>query len=168
MRNRAERSFWTLPDHLPDLGIEHSIWPPRSRSTASIERSMSTATRRFSGVARRARHDRHEVRLRHGSLCGACTVHVDGVAIRIGAMGRSPSLPRRLQTGPAPRRREVSFRHVASFRCGAKVQALLEVKRTCRDRRHRINPTRLTLSRQKHEYFAAAHTRQIVRRCARL
>jgi len=41
MRNGAEKSFWTLPDHLPDLGIEHSIWPPRSRSTASIERSMS-------------------------------------------------------------------------------------------------------------------------------
>ena len=41
MRCRAEKSFWTLPDHPPDLGIEHSIWPPRSRSTASIERSMS-------------------------------------------------------------------------------------------------------------------------------
>jgi hypothetical protein len=41
MRCRAEKSFWMLPDHPPDLGIEHSIWPPRSRSTASIERSMS-------------------------------------------------------------------------------------------------------------------------------
>ena len=33
------------------------------------------------GIARRARHDRNEVRLRHGSL-RACTVHVDGVAAR--------------------------------------------------------------------------------------
>ena len=37
MRNGAERSFWTLPDHLPDLGIEHSIRPPRSRSTPRQE-----------------------------------------------------------------------------------------------------------------------------------
>ena len=34
--------------------------------------------------------------------------------------------------------------HKAAVRCGAKVHTLLEVKRTCRDRRHRINPTRLT------------------------
>src|ERR1700758_1830741 len=33
----------------------------------------------------------------------------------------------------------------ASFRCGARVQTLSEVKRTCRDHRHRIDPTRLTL-----------------------
>jgi hypothetical protein len=39
--------------------------------------------------------------------------------------------------------------HLASFRCGAKVQTLLEVKRTCRDRRHRINPTRLTHKRHR-------------------
>jgi hypothetical protein len=36
------------------------------------------------------------------ALCGACTVHVDGVGI--GPMGKSASLPRRLQTGPAARR----------------------------------------------------------------
>jgi isoquinoline 1-oxidoreductase subunit alpha len=53
------------------------------------------------------------------ALCGACTVHVDGVAIRIWAMGRSASLPRRLQTGPAVRRRKVSFWPKASVRCVA-------------------------------------------------
>jgi hypothetical protein len=34
--------------------------------------------------------------------------------------------------------------HLASFRCGAKVQTLLEVERTCRDRRRRINLTKMT------------------------
>jgi hypothetical protein len=34
--------------------------------------------------------------------------------------------------------------HSASISCGVKVQTLLEVKRTCRERRCRINPTRLT------------------------
>ena len=41
---------------------------------------MSTAkTAAALGVARRARHDRHQVRLRQ-ALCGACTVHIDGTA----------------------------------------------------------------------------------------
>ena len=40
----------------------------------------------------------------------------------------------------------VGLWHLASFRCGAKVQTLLEVKRTYRDRWRRINPTRLTQS----------------------
>ena len=34
--------------------------------------------------------------------------------------------------------------HNASFRCGAKVQTLLEVKRTCRERREHTDATRLT------------------------
>jgi len=34
--------------------------------------------------------------------------------------------------------------HTTSIRCGAEVQTLLEVKRTCRDRRPRIDSTRLT------------------------
>ena len=42
----------------------------------------------------------------------------------------SPSASGQWADPPAARRREVSFRHLASFRCGAKVQTLLEVKRT--------------------------------------
>jgi hypothetical protein len=38
---------------------------------------------------------------------------------------------------------------IASFRCGAKVWTLLEVKRTYRERRERVDPTRLTPSRHR-------------------
>jgi hypothetical protein len=34
--------------------------------------------------------------------------------------------------------------HLASFRCGAKVQTLLEVKRTCRDRRELVDLAKMT------------------------
>ena len=34
--------------------------------------------------------------------------------------------------------------HIASFRCGAKVQTLLEVKRTCRARRECVDLTKMT------------------------
>jgi putative tryptophan/tyrosine transport system substrate-binding protein len=47
--------------------------------------------------------------------------------------------------------------HVASIRCGAKVQTLSEVKRTCRDRRRRINPTRLTQTGHRRPEFAVMH-----------
>src|SRR5260221_14526142 len=52
--------------------------------------------------------------------------------------------------------RHISTLHIASFRCGAKVQTRLEVKRTCRDRRHRIDPTRLTRNRHLALYTAGA------------
>src|SRR5258708_12391337 len=52
--------------------------------------------------------------------------------------------------------RHISTLHIASFRCGAKVQTRLEVKRTCRDRRHRTDPTRLTRNRHLALYTAGA------------
>jgi hypothetical protein len=41
-------------------------------------------------------------------------------------------------------------------------------KRTCCDRPPSVDRSRLTLNRHNHEYFAAMHTRLIVRRCARV
>jgi hypothetical protein len=45
---------------------------------------------------------------------------------------------------------ESAFWHLASFRCSAKGQTRLEAKRTSRDRRRRINPTRLTRTGTSH------------------
>ncbi len=44
---------------------------------------------------------------------------------------------------------------LASFRCGAKVQTLLEVKRTCRDRRRRraVVPGSAKIARNSHGWF---------------
>jgi hypothetical protein len=56
---RAEKSFWTLPDHLPDLGIEHSIWPhdqdQRRRSNGRCRLScpsLRDKDRPMGGIAR--------------------------------------------------------------------------------------------------------------------
>jgi hypothetical protein len=74
-----------------------------------------------------------------GKVLVAGTYEISGFASaaerNIGALYRSTD------GGTNFRKISVRFWHIASFRCGAKVQTLLEVKRACRDRRRRINPT---------------------------
>src|SRR5438876_1146755 len=55
-------------------------------------------------------------------------------------------LPIEGQAGSSPSRRHPSC-HKRQFVALASIRSLLEVKRTCRDRGRRIDPTRLTLSR---------------------
>jgi hypothetical protein len=54
--------------------------------------------------------------------------------------------------------RGVYFRswHLASFRCGAKVRTLLEVKRTCQERRECADLTKMTHSGHRPDRNPAA------------
>src|SRR5690242_16375180 len=86
MRNAAERSFWTLPHNLPDLGsgiysvkafmayrikvngVDHTVDVDGDTPLLWVLRDVlgMTGTKFGCGMA----------------LCGACTVHLDGAAIR--------------------------------------------------------------------------------------